>query len=142
MNAVIYSSRGGNTRKLAEAVARGAGVTARSVAAATPDTDRPPVDILFIGASIYAGRISGELRRFLRNLGEKQAARAVVFGSSTSGKSALAEITALLESKGIPVAGESFHCLGSFLCFYRGHPDADDLARAEEFARRLCEGKE
>jgi flavorubredoxin len=136
MNAVIYVSKGGNTRKLAEAVARGAGVTAQSVAAAP---DLAAVDILFIGASIYAGRISKELRQFLGNLKEKQAARAVVFGSSAGGKSALAELRPILESKGIPVAGESFHCKGSFLCINRGHPDAGDLDRAEQFAKRVCE---
>ncbi|MDR1178412.1 MAG: flavodoxin [Spirochaetaceae bacterium] len=137
MNAVIYASRGGNTRKLADAVAGGAGVKAQAIADAV---DLAQVDILFIGASLYAGRINKGLRQFLQALKEKQAAKAVVFGTSASGKSALAEIKSILESRGIPVSPEAFHCKGSFLCVNSGHPNTDDLARAGEFAKRVCDG--
>jgi flavodoxin len=137
MNAVIYVSKGGNTRKLAEAVAKGAGVKAQSAASAA---NLGQVDILFVGASLYAGRINKGLRQFLQALGEKQAARAVVFGTSASGKNALSEIKPILESKGIPVSPELFHCKGSFLCVNRGHPGAGDLAQAEEFAKQVCKG--
>jgi flavorubredoxin len=104
-------------------------------------SELPQIDILFTGASIYAGGISGAIRKFLKNLDQKQAAKVVVFGSSVSGKSALAEIKSILEPKGIPVSEEAFQCKGSFLGFCRGHPDADDLARAEDFAKRICAEK-
>jgi flavodoxin len=135
MNAVIYVSKGGNTKKLAEAIAKGAGVKAQSIAGAA---DMAPVDILFIGASIYAGGITRGLRQFLRALREKQAAKAVVFGTSASGKSALAQLQPILESKGIPVFPEEFYRKGSFLCVNRGCPNAGDLAEAEAFAKRVC----
>jgi flavodoxin len=137
MNAVVYVSRGGNTRKLAEAVAQAAGVKAQSAADAA---DLAQVDILFIGASIYAGKINKDLRQFLQALKEKQAAKAAVFGTSAGGKSALAEIRPILESKGIPVSPETFHCKGSFLCVNLGRPNAGDLAQAGEFAKRVCGG--
>jgi flavodoxin len=137
MNAVIYVSKFGNTKKLANAIAKGAGVKAQS-AATVPDLTR--ADILFIGGSIYGGRISGVLRKFLQNLDQKQAAKAVVFGTSASGKSIRDEVTAILEPKGIPVAAESFHCKGSFLCVNLGRPNAGDLAQAEDFAKRTCKG--
>jgi flavodoxin len=137
MNAVIYVSRGGNTRKLAEAVAKAAGVKAQSAADVA---DLAQIDTLFIGASIYAGKIHQGLRQFLQALKEKQAARAVVFGTSAGGKSALAEIKPILESKGIPVSPENFYCKGSFLCINRGRPNAGDLAQAEEFVKRVCTG--
>jgi flavodoxin len=137
MNAVIYVSKGGNTGKLADAVAKGAGVKAQSITGAA---GMAPVDILFVGASIYAGRITKGLRQFLEALKEKQAVKAAVFGTSASDRSALAEIKPILESKGIPVVPEAFHCKGSFLCVNRGRPNADDLARAEEFAKRVCGG--
>ncbi|MDR1445128.1 MAG: hypothetical protein LBI94_09650 [Treponema sp.] len=149
MNAVIYVSKGGNTRKLADAVAKGAGVKAQSVAgtaagtaaaAADGTANLAQVDILFIGASIYAGKINKDLRQFLQALKEKQAAKAVVFGTSAGGKNALAEIKPVLESRGIPVSPEVFHCKGSFLCVNSGRPNAEDLAQAEEFARRVCNG--
>jgi flavorubredoxin len=137
MNAVIYVSRGGNTRKLADAVAGGAGVKAQSI---TEAANLAQVDILFIGASLYAGRINKDLRQFLQALDAKQAAKAVVFGTSAGGKSALAEIKSILETRGIPVSPEAFHCKGSFLCVNLGHPNASDLAQAGEFAKRVCSG--
>jgi flavodoxin len=135
MNAVIYVSKGGNTGKLAEAIARGAGVKACPAASAG---DLTQVDILFIGGSIYGGRISGELRRFLRDLKVKQPVKVVVFGTSVSGRSALPEVTAILEAGGVPVSGEAFCCKGSFLWANPGCPNAGDLARAEDFAKRVC----
>jgi menaquinone-dependent protoporphyrinogen IX oxidase len=137
MNAVIYVSKGGNTRKLAEAVAKGAGVKAQSAADAA---ELPPVDILFIGASRYAGKISGELRQFLQTLSHKQAAKAVVFGTSASGKNTQAEIKSILEPKDIPVSEEIFCRKASFLCLNLGRPNAGDLAEAEDFAKRVCAG--
>jgi flavodoxin len=138
MNAVIYVSRSGNTQKLAEAIAKGANVEARPAGNAA---DLAQTDILFIGASIYAGRIDGGLRQFLQALDQKQAAKAVVFGTSAAGgKTALAEIKAILEPKGIPVAQETFHCKGSFLLVNLGRPNADDLKQAEDFAGRICAG--
>jgi flavodoxin len=137
MNAVIYVSKCGNTRKLANAIAKGVGVKAQSAANAA---NLMRAGILFIGGSIYCGRISGVLRKFLQNLDQKQAAKVVVFGTSASGKNIRAEVTSILEPKGIPVAAESFHCKGSFLCVNLGHPNTDDLAQAEDFAKRTCEG--
>ncbi|MDR0386715.1 MAG: flavodoxin [Treponema sp.] len=135
MNAVIYVSKRGNTKKLAHAIAKGAGVKAQSADHAANLTR---AEILFVGGSIYAGRISGVLHKFLQNLDQKQAANVVVFGTSASGKSIRDEVASILEPKGIPVAAEGFHCKGSFLCLNLGRPNADDLARAEDFAKRTC----
>ncbi|MDR1072326.1 MAG: flavodoxin [Treponema sp.] len=137
MNAVVYVSKGGNTKKLADAVAKGAGVKAQSAASAANLTQ---ADILFIGGSLYCGRISGVLRKFLQNLDQKQAAKVAVFGTSASGKSIRAKVMSILEPKGISIVAESFYCKGSFLCVNLGRPNADDLAQAEEFARRACKG--
>jgi flavodoxin len=137
MNAVIYVSKGGNTKKLADAIAKGAEVKAQSAANAVNLTQ---ADILFIGGSIYWGGISGVLRRFLQNLDRKEAAKVVVFGTSASGKSIRSEVASILELKGIPVAEEAFHCKGSFLCVNFGRPNTTDLAQAENFAKRICKG--
>jgi flavodoxin len=135
MNAVIYASRGGNTKKLAEAVARGAGAEAQSVEnAVCPER----TDILFVGASIYAGKIDDRLRRFLQALDPKQAAKAVVFGSAAGNKTALSEVKSILKPKGIQVSEEEFHCRASFLLLNRGRPDAKDMERAEDFAKRIA----
>lgn len=54
MNAAVrYYSRSGNTKAVAEAIAKGAGVQAVSVDAADAKITEP-VDVLFIGGALYA----------------------------------------------------------------------------------------
>ncbi|MDR2633907.1 MAG: hypothetical protein LBC51_09865 [Treponema sp.] len=138
MNKVIYATRTGNTKKLALAVAKGADADAQSVDEAG---DISGVDTLFVGASVYAGKIDEKLRRFLGKLTPENVQRVAVFGSAMSGKSALAEIRALLSANGIAVSGKEFFCKGRFLLFNRNHPDAGDLANAETFAREMSGGR-
>lgn len=138
MNKVIYASRGGNTKKLAEAIAKGAGTSAVSFDKYDADGG---ADILFIGASLYAGKIHAKLSAFLATLTPEQVKKAVVFGTSARKEGAqdvISEIKNLLEPKGIPIAEETFHCCGSFLLMNRGRPNAEDLKNAEEFAVELC----
>jgi flavodoxin len=66
--AVRYFSRGGNTKKLADAIANAVGVTAET-------TDVPlteDVDILFLGSSVYAYGVDihGKVLRLSSLIGE------------------------------------------------------------------------
>ena len=135
MTRVIYASKGGNTKKLAEAIARGAGVSAVPVAQITT---LEPTDILFVGASIYAGSIDGVLRHFLEELTPEQVKTVAVFGSAARKNTVLPLIKAALAPSGIAVCEESFHCSGSFLFLNRGRPNEEDLQQAEAFAKRVC----
>ena len=62
--AVRYYTKGGNTKRLAEAVARAVGVEALPIS--VPVTE--PVDVLFLGNSYYAFSIDPEVRNFVRGL--------------------------------------------------------------------------
>ena len=62
--AVRYYSRTGNTKKLAEAIAK-------AVCAEAETTDEPlreDVDILFLGSSVYANGVDGNIKMFFQNL--------------------------------------------------------------------------
>jgi flavodoxin len=135
MNAVIYASKGGNTKKLADAIALAIGVSA--LPAKDVGTFNEKVDILFLGASIYVGSISGSLRSFLNALTSEKVSKVAVFGSAAGDKSAAGEVRAILMPKGIDVLDEHFQCRGSFLLANRGKPNADDLANAAGFAKRI-----
>lgn len=137
MNKVIYASRGENTKKLAAAIAKGAGCEAFSVDSAA---NMEGVDTLFVGGSIYAGKIDGSLRKFLEGLSASQVRNVVVFGTAAGNKSALPEIKTILEPRGIKVSDEAFQCKGSFLFVNRGRPNDEDLKHAEEFAGKISEG--
>ena len=62
--AVRYFSRGGNTKKLADAIADAVGVTAET-------TDVPlteDVDILFLGSSVYAFNVDDHVKDFIEGI--------------------------------------------------------------------------
>jgi len=139
MNGVVYFSRGGNTKKLAGAIAKGAGVPAVS---AEQFHVTEAMGILFIGSSIYAGSIDGKLRQFLSRLKPSEVKRAVVFGTAAGDKTALPEIKSILVPQGIAVSDDAFHCRGSFLLANRGRPNEEDLKQAEAFAKRVVAGDE
>ena len=136
MNKVIYASRSGNTKKLAEAIAKGAGCEAFSVDSAANMED---VDTLFVGGSIYAGKIDSRLRKFLEELSASQVQNVIVFGTAAGNKSALAEVKTILEPKGIKVSDKAFQCRGSFLLANKRRPNDEDLKHAEEFAKKISE---
>jgi len=138
MNRVVYASKGGNTKKLAVAVAKGAGVSAVSVEQFIASE---ATDTLFVGASIYAGSIDGKLHEFLANLQPSQVKCVAVFGTSAGKKTALSEVRSIFETKGITVLSDEFYCKGSFLFANRGRPNEEDLKQAEAFAKRICGGQ-
>ena len=62
--AVRYYSRGGNTKKIAEAISEAVGVEAKTVS--EPLTE--DVDILFLGSAPYAFNVDDEVKKFIGNI--------------------------------------------------------------------------
>ncbi|MDR1620507.1 MAG: flavodoxin [Clostridiales bacterium] len=134
MNAVIYASKGGNTKKIADAIAKALDVNARSVKE-TNGVDG--IDTLFVGASIYAGGIDGSLKNFLQGLKSGSVKQIAVFGTAMTDKSAWKQIAEILKPAGIEIVNEFFQCKGAFLFSNKGRPNTDDLQSAASFAKRL-----
>ncbi len=126
--AVRYYSRSGNTKAVAEAIAKVADTTAVSV-----DQDNAsitgPVDILFIGGALYAYGIDNKLKEYLQTIKKEDAKKAVVFSTSWISRHAIELIKKGLSEAGIPVAEESF--------YVRGKPGEQQLKDAAAFARKL-----
>ena len=135
MSQIIYESRGGNTRKLAEAMAKELGVKAEDAKTASLSRD---TDTLFLGSGCYGGK-PGENMGKLIEANDFQGRRVALFGTSGGGKGLETEAMAeALRGKGATVVGK-FHCGGQFLLFFsRGHPDDADLAAARQFAREMA----
>ena len=76
--AVRYYTKTGNTKRLAEAVAKAVGAEALPIS--TPVDE--PADILFLGNSYYAFSIDPEVRSFIRSLDKNKVGRIVNFGSA------------------------------------------------------------
>ena len=79
--AVRYYSRSGNTKLLADAIAKGLNVNAISV----DDKDskiEENTDILFIGGALYAYGLDKNLKEYLSSIDGSKVNRAVVFSTS------------------------------------------------------------
>lgn len=106
--AVRYYSRSGNTKAVAEAIAKAAGVKAVSVDQKDAAM-KEPVDVLFIGGALYAYGIDSHLKEYLKSLKKGDAKRAVVFSTSWISKHSIDLIKKGLTEAGIPVAEEYFY---------------------------------
>ena len=132
---VRYFTRSGNTKKLAKAVAEAAGCRAESI----PEPLEGHVDVLFLGASEYAGNVSSEVKDYIGSLDPEQVGEVAVFTTSAFTKKVYPKISEMLKSRGIPLADKYFYCPGKFLFLHGGRPGRKDLEAAEEFARNVLE---
>jgi flavodoxin len=130
---VRYLSKSGNTEKIAKAIAETVGVIAK------PITDKidSETDLLFLGGAVYAFGIDSELKNFISSLDSSQIRKVAVFSTTAVVKSAYSSIAKLLDEKNIPVLKKEFHCRGEFKFMHKGHPNANDLDHAKEFAREI-----
>ena len=131
--AVRYYTKTGNTKRLAEAVAKAVGVEALPISA--PVTE--PVDILFLGNSYYAFSIDTQDRDFVRKLDKSRVGKIVNFGSAAMLNSTYKKVKAEADKVGIPIDEREFHCKGEFKGIHKGRPDESDLKEAAEFAKKI-----
>ena len=130
--AVRYFSRGGNTEKLAKAIAEAVGAEALT-------TDAPlteDVDILFLGSSVYAYGVDDSVKKFIAG-NRAKIGKVVNFSTAALIRSTYKQVAKLLKEKNIPMAEEEFYCRGSFGPMHKGKPDAADLKSAAEFAKKI-----
>lgn len=105
--AVRYFSKLGNTKKIAEAIAEGAGVKAVSIA------DEPKlkeyVDILVLGGAPYANIMAPELKEYAESLKAEQVGRVILFTTSNWSRRTVLALRKFLTNNGIKVDKEYFY---------------------------------
>jgi len=132
--AVRYYTKTGNTKRLAEAVAKAVGAEALPLSSPIEE----PVDILFLGNSYYAFSIDPEVRSFIRSLSRDKVGRIVNFGSAAMLNSTWKKVKAEADKVGIPMEKREFHCKGEFKGLHKGRPNSEDLAAAAAFAKSIA----
>ena len=130
--AVRYYTKTGNTKKLAEAVAKVLGVEAQPISVPVSEE----VDYLFLGNSYYAFTIDPEVRDFVAGLDKNKVKKIVNFGSAAMMNSTRKKVKAVADRVGIAMDEKEFHCKGEFKGIHKGRPNADDLKAAEAFAKQ------
>ena len=131
---VVYFSRSGNTRKVADAIAGELGVTATDVMTAGV---LPPDDFVFLGTGCYGAKLGGGLARFMER-NRFNGRKIALFTTSAFGS--LAELAALkkqITQKGADIV-DSFSCFGQLLLVKKGHPTLKELGVARKFARKVA----
>ena len=127
-------SKKGNTKKLADAVAKAIGAPAADVSVDLTEK----VDRLFLINAMYAADIDGEVKEFLArnkdNIGE-----VVNMNTSASGASTLKAVRKETDKLGIKLSEKEFHCAASWIFINKGLPSDEDLGRAAEFAKEMVE---
>ena len=134
---VMYHSATGNTRKIAEAIAQELGIEAEKIGKEQAPISEP-IDLLFLGDGIYAGKPGKETISFIEQLTPEVVKNAAVF-ATYGGQNVIGDrIAALLKDKGLSIAGEPFTCKGKCWFFInRKRPNESDLEMSRQFARSI-----
>ena len=137
---VMYNTLTGNTKKVAEAIAAEIGIEAQRIEKDQAPFSEP-VDLLFIGDGIYAGKPHKETVSFIERLTPEIVKNAAVF-STFGGQDVIgARLAKLLQDKGLNVIGEPFSCKGKCWFFVnRKRPGENDLEMSRQFARTIISG--
>ncbi len=131
---VLVNSRGGNTRKVADAIAEELGTKAGEVGTVPAGG----AGILFLGSGTYGGK-PGDAMMNLIGSGTFTGRKVALFGTSSSvagSQNMIAVMSDALKAKGATIMG-SYHCRGKFLLLNWGHPNKEDLDNAKKFAREM-----
>ena len=147
---ILYSSKSGNTKKIADTMASQIGCDAIQITSKSPPPtgDLDCVDLALVGTGLFAGTPNEDLMRYLGNLNLKTAKMFALFitwgGAPRTDKLALARLRKLLESKGQNVLEEHFACYGGWrgVLMKRGHPKAEEIKAAGEWAKKLVDSLE
>jgi len=130
---VVYYSKTGNTREVAEVIAAELGVSAEDV----KSKDKLDKDsFVFLGTGCYFPMPGRGFKKFISS-NDFTDRKVALFGTSGGGKGSEVEaLDKMVTAKGAKVAGK-FYCAGKFLFFHRKHPTAEDLENAKKFAREM-----
>jgi flavodoxin len=132
---VIYHSRGGKTRKVADAISQELGCASINLEKESPILTG--VDLLIVGSGNYGGNVGTNMKNFLSNLQPSNGGKTAVFATSGGPEpKCLQVMRSAVESKGYTVVS-TFKCRGQFFIFNRGRPNEDDLKNAKVFANDL-----
>ncbi|MDF2878151.1 MAG: flavodoxin [Clostridia bacterium] len=129
---VRYYTKTGHTKKLAESIAKQAGVLAKPIS----EPVAGEIDILFLGEGLYNFGIDPLMKEFIQNLKTKNIKRVVIFSTAAFGN-AYGAMKQELEAKGLTVSSQAFNCRGNLGILHKGRPNEKDLQKIEIFTQSI-----
>lgn len=129
---VIYFSKTGNTKKVAEAVASELGIKAEPVKEAKLNKD----GLIFLGSGNYGGKPAKIMTRFIEDNNFKSR-NIFLFGTSGGGQGIeVQEMENMLNNKNAIIKGK-FFCKGRIFLINLGRPNDRDLDEAKRYAKHM-----
>jgi len=148
---VLYYSKGGNTRKLAEAIAEGVGqvdgveAVLRHTRDVTKD-DFVAADGLIVGSPVYFGTMAAQLKLVLdefvgvrKKMENKVGAAFATAGDASGGKeTTMMSIIQALMIYGMIIVGDPMSATGHYGTACLGAPDADVRENGQRLGSRVA----
>lgn len=141
---VLYYSKTGNTKKIAEAITAELDAELRTI---DDPGDMTTFDLICIGTPVYLFSPAPKMKSFLRNLPRLDGKRVAAFCTMAAigAKTTFHYMGKIAEKKGARFI-EGFACKASSgviagfgpKVWMKGRPDEEDLQRAREFAKKLA----
>ncbi len=131
---VLYDSRGGNTRKLADAIAGELGIKASDIRHSSQD---PSAEVIFLGSGVYAEKPGEGLAEFVKNHNFTGRKVAIYSTSWRTGEKAFYGIVDALKRRGA-IVQRGYHCKGRAGFFNLGHPNREEFDAAKAWAREMA----
>lgn len=128
--AIRYFTRTGHTKKLMDAIGEALEVEVLDIS--HPITE--PVDILFLGNSVYVTKTGRDMRHFLQKVDPSLIGEVVNVSTAGILESSYKSLCNMCSKLGIKVSEKEFHCPGEFNGLHKGKPDDDDACAAAAFA--------
>ena len=142
---VIYSTKGGNTEKVALEIAKELNCKVIKISGETDFSTitLEAVNLVFIGTWVRGGEPIPYMYKFLRQLNLEDNTRQFALfltwvGGGKSDVMAFNRVKPILDAKNQRLLEDYFKCFGKGFGFVRrGHPSAQDLADARKWARKV-----
>jgi len=129
---VIYFSRKGSTKKVADTIASELSVNAEDVKTAKLNKD----SFIFLGSGCYGGKPGKHMKKFIENNYFKSR-NIALFGTSGGGEGKETEVMeTMLTDKDAIVKGKYF-CQGRFWFGNKDKPSNEDLDNAKKFVKNM-----
>ncbi len=146
---VIYSTRGGNTEKVALEIAQESNCEAVKISEESNflEMSLKEYDLVFVGTWVRGGEPSPDMLKFLKRLNLEDSSRQFALfmtwaGGGISDVLTFKRVKQLLEAKNQRLLDSYYKCYGkTFGLARRGHPDAQDIAEARKWARTVINSR-
>lgn len=132
---IIYYSKTGHSKKIAQAISTALQIKAEDIKA-NPDLNN--MDLLFIIGGIYAGKSDPVMLDYIKKIENSKVKKVALITSCSTNKTKQVLVRETLEKNHVEVLSEEFICKGSFLIMSYGHPNETDIMDAVSFAKKVA----